>query len=377
MTTDHLGSPRLITNEIGAVKKRQDFAAFGDETLTAARVSDLGYTTADELRQDYTGYQKDTESGLEYAQARYYNTAHGRFTSVDPLTASATIRNPQSFNRYSYVLNSPYKFTDPLGLAPGTSGSFCAQWCNGTGPMLDGSNIRGRDTSMGANMMASLDLEIAVRNALRIIQNNQLSFGSGVTDVEKLNIEYSLERMLTGPDNGTRQFVAELVNGGVTFDMGNVSNASAESRINNAAGINNQLKAGCNTRASFMKYFTITIDRATYASTQDKWRRAFIDGNIIHEMYHVFVQSMVLATWGTSSHYNPTQNQEEYDAKEMNVRYLIAKGGDYVSYGQHIQFITSTGSINAQTLTSQSQVSTAHTMEYLINNGVVFPGFGN
>ncbi|MBK8147629.1 MAG: hypothetical protein IPK58_05300 [Acidobacteria bacterium] len=52
------------------------------------------------MRQDYTGYQKDNESGLEYAQARYYNTAHGRFTSVDPLTASATIRDPQSFNRY-------------------------------------------------------------------------------------------------------------------------------------------------------------------------------------------------------------------------------------------------------------------------------------
>ncbi|MFH4233950.1 hypothetical protein WAJ75_23375, partial [Acinetobacter baumannii] len=39
-----------------------------------------------------------------------------RFTSVDPLTASATIRNPQTFNRYAYALNSPYKFTDPLGL---------------------------------------------------------------------------------------------------------------------------------------------------------------------------------------------------------------------------------------------------------------------
>ncbi len=31
------------------------------------------------LPQDYTGYQKDDESGLEYAQARYYNSGHGRF----------------------------------------------------------------------------------------------------------------------------------------------------------------------------------------------------------------------------------------------------------------------------------------------------------
>ena len=34
------------------------------------------------------------------------------------LTASASIRDPQTFNRYSYVLNSPYKFTDALGLLP-------------------------------------------------------------------------------------------------------------------------------------------------------------------------------------------------------------------------------------------------------------------
>jgi hypothetical protein len=35
---------------------------------------------------------------------------------VDPLGRSATITNPQSFNRYSYVLNSPTNLTDPLGL---------------------------------------------------------------------------------------------------------------------------------------------------------------------------------------------------------------------------------------------------------------------
>jgi RHS repeat-associated protein len=118
LTADHLGSARVITNEIGQVKKRQDYAAFGDEIVTSQRTARTDYTTNDELREGYTGYEKDDESGLDYAQARYYNSSHGRFTSIDPLTASATIRDPQSFNRYSYVLNSPYKFTDPLGLLP-------------------------------------------------------------------------------------------------------------------------------------------------------------------------------------------------------------------------------------------------------------------
>jgi RHS repeat-associated protein len=129
LTTDHLGSPRIITNAIGAVISRKDFTAFGEEVTSTQRVggtSGNGYDPPT-VRQDYTGYQKDRESGLEFAQARYYNVGHGRFTSVDPLTASATIRNPQTFNRYSYVLNSPYEFIDPLGLIPGpsTTTGFC------------------------------------------------------------------------------------------------------------------------------------------------------------------------------------------------------------------------------------------------------------
>lgn len=67
LTQDHLGSPRVITNEAGAVTSRQDFSAFGDETLTVQRTQGLGYKP-DELRKDYTGYEKDgylTRFGME------------------------------------------------------------------------------------------------------------------------------------------------------------------------------------------------------------------------------------------------------------------------------------------------------------------------
>lgn len=131
LTTDHLGSTRLVTDQLGVVKDRKDYGAFGDEIVTSARVSAIGYTSGgDEVRKGYTGYEKDGESGLEFAQARYYSSTHGRYTSVDPLTASASIRNPQTFNRYSYVLNSPYKYVDPLGLISSSTGA-CGQWCQG------------------------------------------------------------------------------------------------------------------------------------------------------------------------------------------------------------------------------------------------------
>ena len=145
LTNDHLGSPRIVTDANGGVVSRKDFAAFGDETITSHRTPALGYpVSGPDIRQDYTGYQKDGESGLEFAQARYYNSQHGRFTSVDPLTASATIRNPQSLNRYSYVLNSPYKFTDPLGLFASSGcqadGSYCSSIAGGDYGGLDKTN---------------------------------------------------------------------------------------------------------------------------------------------------------------------------------------------------------------------------------------------
>ena len=118
LTQDHLGSSRAITSQTGAIVSRHDYRAFGEEVYsgTANRTNGQGYGKADGVRKQYTGYERDYESGLDFAQARYYNSKLGRFTSVDPLTASANVKDPQTFNRYSYVLNSPYKFTDPLGL---------------------------------------------------------------------------------------------------------------------------------------------------------------------------------------------------------------------------------------------------------------------
>jgi len=45
-----------------------------------------------------------------------YNKNHGRFTTTDPTLLSVNGFNPQSWNRYVYVLNNPLLYTDPLGL---------------------------------------------------------------------------------------------------------------------------------------------------------------------------------------------------------------------------------------------------------------------
>ena len=64
----------------------------------------------------FTTYYRDYESGDDYAQARHYVNRLARFSAMDPVAGS--LGNPQSLNRYSYVLNDPANLADPLGLDP-------------------------------------------------------------------------------------------------------------------------------------------------------------------------------------------------------------------------------------------------------------------
>lgn len=119
VTFDTLGSTRLVTNGAGQVVARHDYLPFGDEIYgLGGRTSAQGFAQPDTIRQRFTGYEKDTESGLDFAQARYYGKGLGRFTGVDPLLESAKIGIPQSWNRYSYCVNNPVNLIDPSGLDP-------------------------------------------------------------------------------------------------------------------------------------------------------------------------------------------------------------------------------------------------------------------
>jgi RHS repeat-associated protein len=62
-----------------------------------------------------TGKERDSESGNDYFGARYYSSGMGRFMSPDPSMESVRMDNPQTWNKYSYVLNNPLELTDPTG----------------------------------------------------------------------------------------------------------------------------------------------------------------------------------------------------------------------------------------------------------------------
>lgn len=124
LVADHLGTPRMVLNKTGSLAsvRRHDYLPFGEEfggpliSLLGGRTTGQGYI-GDNVRQKFTSKERDVETGLDYFNARYYGTSQGRFTSIDPLVATGRPSQPQSWNRYAYVLNNPSRLVDPDGKA--------------------------------------------------------------------------------------------------------------------------------------------------------------------------------------------------------------------------------------------------------------------
>ncbi len=106
---DHLGSLRLKTDSAGAATCRYYYDPYGALLSTTCSESDA---------RKFTDKERDPETALDYFGARYCDWALGRFTSIDPAWESFRPDNPQSANRYAYVLNNPLKFVDPDGQVP-------------------------------------------------------------------------------------------------------------------------------------------------------------------------------------------------------------------------------------------------------------------
>lgn len=102
--TDVLGSTVLITDEQGEVVAEYEYDVFG---------SVIGKSGLAESNYLFTNQEYDPESELYYYNARYYNTATGRFISRDPVLGK--VGDSLTRNGYIYVKNNPLKYTDPTG----------------------------------------------------------------------------------------------------------------------------------------------------------------------------------------------------------------------------------------------------------------------
>ncbi len=82
LTTDALGSVRVVTDDAARVVSRHDYLPFGEEipATEGPRAALADYRGADPFRHRFTGKERDRESGLDYFGARYFSGAMGRFT---------------------------------------------------------------------------------------------------------------------------------------------------------------------------------------------------------------------------------------------------------------------------------------------------------
>jgi RHS repeat-associated protein len=98
---DGLGSIVAFTSANAGVQAYYTYDSFGN-TSPLNNVPQPYY---------FTGRELDTESGLYYYRARYYDPTVGRFLSEDPMGFTGL-----DVNLYRYVYNSPVSYSDPPGM---------------------------------------------------------------------------------------------------------------------------------------------------------------------------------------------------------------------------------------------------------------------
>ena len=203
--TDHLGSIRMtykLNYTCGAVYQNANIQYMADYYSFGKIVREyINPGTAAEKYQ-YTGKERDTESGYDYFNARNYHSEVGRFLSVDALAGKYPYWSP-----YNYTMNNPIRFIDPDGryILPA---ALAQQYSKLAGYLENG--------------IGALLNQKDVRSGLKIIGNfnenqiNQLSrYGEGISiDIKRLvnDAEHGTNGEINGytPGNGSIQIDATL-----------------------------------------------------------------------------------------------------------------------------------------------------------------------
>jgi RHS repeat-associated protein len=168
---DRLGSVDALADADGNVVDERTFDSFGRLiSQTNPAVS---------FRYGYTGRELDLESGLDYYRARYYDSAVGRFISVDPMGFGAG-----DTNLYRYVGNNSTNATDPSGELKLYEGN----------PLLDGLNLAGTLFNFtGAGIANNIGSLLSGNGYAANPFNDASSALKQVPGIDKLNVSWKFD----------------------------------------------------------------------------------------------------------------------------------------------------------------------------------------
>jgi RHS repeat-associated protein len=124
---DWQGTTRMRTDYQGNIAAYFTSLPFGDSLTATVLAGDGGQEP-----HHFAKLTFDSETGTEHAVFRQYNNTAGRWMFPDPYLGSYDPSNPQTFNRYAYVLNNPLAYTDPSGRQCVPVGTAGAAECTAT-----------------------------------------------------------------------------------------------------------------------------------------------------------------------------------------------------------------------------------------------------
>lgn len=298
LTPDHLGTPRVITGGTGAdagvVLSRHDYKPFGEELVDGGGVnvgrSTNGYNpiVPDRVRQQFTSYERDAETGLDFAEARYYTNTLGRFASRDsymPWAAISAERDtftltPGNWNSYSYVLNNPLRYHDPDGLAPRFTNAFTGDQKDMILKTLNDIAQNGSDES---KRIANLILQSDILFDVRLPKEAPGTSGTaGLTDTTGKEAQRAIDG--SGPSG------LSLVEG--------------------------------------MSLQTITINTAEF-----KAGLPALEGSLVHEGKHAEINATLIAAYSVGIGGYVTEYSHEIQAATAAAGHFAARGGQYAAFG--------------------------------------------
>lgn len=297
LVADHLGTPRMVVDQAGSLAgvTRRDYFPFGEEIRASisGRTTGQGYGRHDRIRNRFTGKERDEETKQDYFLARYHSSPQGRFTSPDPLLSSGVIHDPQTWNRYTYTVNNPLKYTDPLGM----------YICNGNGDQCR-----------------------SVAGGLRNLERARDRFKRGTDEYNKL-------------DRAVRAYGAAGVDNGVTVNFAATpNNTPANTQVGirlDPATTTNKLVSAANPTG---QETVVTIDPAQNQDAND------LAMNLAHEGSHVADGSDLIGALPTdlssagaatvlSGPINLTKYATESRAFEVMALVAQARGADSLTVG--------------------------------------------
>jgi RHS repeat-associated protein len=151
---DGAGTVRQLTSAAGSVTDTYEYDAWGNT---------INHTGTTPNKYLYRAEQYDSDLGLYYLRARYYNPVTGRFLSRDPEAGNAF--DPKTLHKYLYAGGDPVNAVDPTGRAAlfQTANLLEASFNRTTKATFAIANVIGLGYTCGILALASIDAELGKR----------------------------------------------------------------------------------------------------------------------------------------------------------------------------------------------------------------------